>query len=191
MNLRACSIKRHMLSISMVSGQNGHRNHTLPLAVVLTENHRGSSACPCGSGGEGAQRLGPSPPEPCCGGGGGGRTAEAAGSRPGQCRFAGGEGYPLCRTDDAGGASEPPLDCNMQWTEIKKTKSKLISPSKINSRVFFPKAYRRRGARRGACRRDSCLSLPLGVHGVGRRRWSVHRKRGEGEEVVEEDEVWL
>ena len=64
-------------------------------------------------------------------------VAAAAGSMLGQCRFAGGEGYPLRQTDDAGGASEPPLDCNMQWTEIKKTKSKLISPSKINSRVFF------------------------------------------------------
>jgi len=95
----------------MASGQNGHQSHTLPLAVVLLESCRGSSACQCG--GEGARRLGPSPPEPC---GGGGGTAEAAGSMPGQCRFAGGEGYPLRRTDDAGGASEPPLDCNMQWT---------------------------------------------------------------------------
>ena len=38
---------------------------------------------------------------------------------------------------DAGGVSEPPLDCNMQWTEIKNTKSKSISPIKINSSVFF------------------------------------------------------
>ena len=38
---------------------------------------------------------------------------------------------------DAGGVSEPPLDCNMQWTEIKNTKSKSISPIKINSMVFF------------------------------------------------------
>ena len=105
-----------MLSVSIASGQNGHRNHTLPLAVVLSENRRGSSACPCGSVGEEARRLGPLPPEPCGGGGGGGGTAEAAGSMPGQCRFAGGEGYPLCLTDDAGGASELPLDCNMKWT---------------------------------------------------------------------------
>jgi len=103
----------------MALGQIGHQNHTLPLAMVLAENHRGSSACPSG-GGEVARQLGPSPPEPCSGGGdgggGGGGTAEAAGSMPGQCRFAGGEGYPLCLTDDAGGASELPLDCNMQWT---------------------------------------------------------------------------
>jgi len=114
-----------------------HQNHTLLLAVVLSENHRGSSACPCGGGGEGARRLGPSPPEPCSGGGGGGsgRTAEAVGSMAGQCRFADGEGYPL--------RLEPPLDCNMQWTEIKNTKSKSISPIKINSRVFFAKNYRR------------------------------------------------
>ena len=105
--------------------------------MVLSENSRGSSACPYGGGSEAARRLGPSPPEPYGGGGGGGRTAEAAGSMPGQCRFAGDEGYPLHRTDDTGGASEPPLDCNMQWTEIKNTKSKLISPIKINSRVFF------------------------------------------------------
>ena len=124
----------------MASGQNGHRNHTLLLAVVLSENRRGSSACPCGGGGEGARRLGPSPPEPCGGGGGGSRTAEAAGSMPGQCRFAGGEGYPLRRTDDAGGVLELPLDCNMQWTEIKNTKSKSISPIKINSRFFFAKS---------------------------------------------------
>ena len=39
--------------------------------------------------------------------------------------------------DDAGGASEPPLDCNMQQTEIKNTKSKSISPININNRVFF------------------------------------------------------
>jgi len=95
-----------MLSVSMASGQNGHRNHTLPLAV-LSENRMGTSACPCDGGGEGARRLGPSPPETCGGsgggGGGGGGTAEAAGSMPGQCRFAGGEGYPLRRTDDAGG----------------------------------------------------------------------------------------
>jgi len=101
-----------MLSVSIASGQNGHQNHTLPLAVVLSENRRGSSACPCGSVGEEARRLGPLPPEPY--GGGGGGTAEAAGSMPGQCRFAGGEGYPLHRIDDAGGASESPLDCNMQ-----------------------------------------------------------------------------
>ena len=62
----------------------------------------------------------------------------------GRCRFAGGEGYPLRRMDDAGGASEPLLDCNMQWTEIKNTTSKSISPIKINNMVFFlPKAYRR------------------------------------------------
>ena len=29
--------------------------------------------------------------------------------------------------------SEPPIVCNMQWTEIKNTKSKSISPIKINS----------------------------------------------------------
>ena len=138
MKLRACSIRRHMLSVSMVSGQNGHRNHTLPLAVVLAENRRGSSASTYGGRSEGARRLGPSPPEPC--GGGGGGTAEAAGSMPGQCRFAGGEGYPLRRTDDASGASELPLDCNMQWTEIKNTKSKSISPIKINNRFFFAKS---------------------------------------------------
>ena len=125
-----------MLSVSMASGQNGHRNQTLPLAMVLSENRRGSSACPCGSGGEGARQLGPSPPKPC---GGGGGTAKATGSMPGQCRFASGEGYPLRRTDDASGASELPLDCNMQWTEIKNTKSKSISPIKIKSRVFFAK----------------------------------------------------
>ena len=83
-----------MLSVSMASGQNGHRNHTLPLAVVLSENRRGSTACPCGGGGGGGG----------CGGGGG--TAEAAGAMPEQCRFTGGEGYPLHRTDDAGGASD-------------------------------------------------------------------------------------
>ena len=132
-----------MLSVSMASGQNGHRNHTLPQAVVLSENRRGSSACPCGSGSEGARRLGPLPPEPCGGGGVGGGTAEAAESMPGQCRLAGGEGYPLRWTDDADGASELLLDCNMQWTEIKNTKSKSISPIKINSRFFLPKIYRR------------------------------------------------
>ena len=99
---------------SMASRQIGHRNHTLLLAVVLSENRRGSSACPYGGSGEGARRLGPSPPEPCGGGGGGSGTAEAVGSMPGQCRFAGGEGYPLRQTDDTGGASAPPLDCNMQ-----------------------------------------------------------------------------
>ena len=102
MKLRACSIRQHMLSASMASGRNGHWNHTLPLAVVLSENRKGSSACPCSGGGEGARRLGPLPPEPY--GGGGGGTAEAAGSMPGQCRFASGEGYPLHRTDDAGRA---------------------------------------------------------------------------------------
>ena len=90
---------------------------------------------------------------------------------------------------DAGGVSEPPLDCNMQWTEIKNTKSKSISPIKINSRVFF--CQKLPTTRRGAWQRDACLSLHLGVHGVGRRRWSVHRKQGEGGEVVKEDEAWL
>ena len=137
LKLRACSIRRHMLSVSMASGRNEHQNHTLPMAVALSENRKGSSACPCGGGSEGARRLGPSPPEPCGGGGVGGGTAEAAESMPGQCRLAGGEGYPLRWTDDAGAVSEPPLDCNMQWTEIKNTKSKSISPIKINNRVFF------------------------------------------------------
>ena len=57
----------------------------------------------------------------------------------GRCRFAGGEGYPLRRMDDAGGASEPLLDCNMQWTEIKNTTSKSISPININSMFFCQK----------------------------------------------------
>ena len=178
MKLRACSIRQHMLSVSMASGQNGHRNHTLPLAVVLSENRRGSSACPCsGSGGEGARRLGPSPPEPCGGGGdgSGGGTAKAAGSMPRQCYFAGGEGYPLRWTDDAGGASEPPLDCNMQWTEIKNTKSKSISPIKINSRVFFAKILPTMRSEEG--------SLPTGclpfASPWGPRRWSTAVERAQ------------
>ena len=162
------------MSVSMAPGQNEYRNHTLPLAVVLSENRRGSSACPCGGGGgEGARRLGPSPPEPCGGGGGGGRTAEAAGSMPGQCRFTGGEGYPLCQTDDAGGASEPPLDWNMQWTEIKNTKSKSISPIKINSRVFFAKSLPTTRSKEGSLP-TGFLSFPS-PWGPWRRSTAVER----------------
>ena len=109
---------------------------------------------------------------------------------PGQCCFAGGEGYPLHRTDDAGGVSEPPLDCNMQWTEIKNTKSKSISPIKINSKVFFCQKLTD-DEERGGELADGMLAFcfPLGsmasVDGGGACTGSEKK----AEEVANEDEA--